>query len=127
MNLSKKARQWMAENSKAFDCWNRYVEQHGLPLAKFNPLGQEPGETILHLTDEQKPRFIEAALAGRGLPADIVESFMAQLFPDDQPAYEPDDGPLTEAELNQIRQKAAPILSKGPVLRRRSLLEGSDD
>ena len=83
--------------------------------------------TILKLTDEQIPRFVEAAKAGKGLPPDIVKSFMAQLFPDEPPAYEQDDGPLTEAELNQIRAQAAPKLGKGPVLRRRSLLEDSDD
>lgn len=127
MTQSDKARAWAADNCKAFDCWNKHVEEHGLPLAEFNPLGQEPGETILQLTDEQKPRFIDAAKAGKGLPDDIVASFMAQLFPDDQPAYEPDDGPLTEAEINRIREKAAPKLSKGPVLRSRSLLEESDD
>lgn len=88
MTQSDKARQWMAENTKAFDCWNRHVEEHGLPLAEFNQLGQDP---------------------------------------DDQSTYEPDEGPLTEAELNQIRAQAAPKLGKGPVLRRRSLLEDSDD
>jgi len=127
MTQYDKARQWMAENAKAFDCWNKYVEEHGLPLAEFNPLGQEPAETILQLTEEQKPRFIEAALAGRGIPADIVQSFMAQLFPDDQPTYEPDDGPLTEAEINQIREQAAPKLSDSQPQRRRSLLEDRDD
>lgn len=127
MTLSDKAKRWIAENAKAFECWNRFVERNGLPLARFNPLGQVPGETILHLSDEQKPQFIEAAKTGKGLPADIAESFMAQLFPDDQPTYEPDDGPLTEAEINQICQKAAPKLSKEPVLRRCSLLEDSND
>lgn len=84
-------------------------------------------ETILQLTDEQRPRFEAAARAGEPLPADIAVSFMAQLFPGDQPTYEPDDGPLTEAEINQIREQAAPKLGKGPVLRRRSLLEDCDD
>ncbi len=125
--LSEKAKLWMAENAKSFECWNRFVEQHSLPLAEFNSMGKEPGETILQLTDEQTPRFVEAAKAGKGLPPDIVKSFMAQLFPDDQPTYDPDDGPLTESELNQIRAQAEPMLSKGPVLVRRSLLEESDD
>lgn len=84
-------------------------------------------ETILRLTDEQTPRFVEAAKAGKGLPPDIVKSFMAQLFPDDQPTYQADDGPLSEAELNRIRAQAAPNLGKGAVLRRRSLLEDLDD
>lgn len=91
MALSDKAQRWAADNRKAFDCWNRHVEEHGLPLAQYNDLGQEPDdtpETVLHLTDEQKPRFIEAALAGRGLPADIVQSFMAQLFPDDEATHD---------------------------------------
>lgn len=88
MNLSKKARQWMAENSKAFECWNKYVEEHGLPLAEFNNLGREPDETVLQLTDEQIPRFIEAAKAGKGLPPDIVKSFMTQLFPDNEAGHD---------------------------------------
>lgn len=130
MTQSDIAEQCIADNAKAFECWNAYVEKNGLPLAKFNDLGRDPDgtpETVLHLTDEQKPRFIEAALAGRGLPDDIVASFMQQLFPNDRPTYEPDDGPLTETELNQVRVQAAPKLGKGPVLRRRSLLEESDD
>ncbi len=129
-SLSDKARQWKAENTKAFDCWNKHVEEHGLPLAQFNDLGRDPDatpETILQMTDEQIPRFVEAAKAGKGLPADIVASFMAQLFTGDSPTYEPDDGPLTEVEINRIRELAAPKLSKGPVLRHRSLLEESDD
>ena len=83
-SLSDKARQWMAENAKAFECWNAYVEKNGLPLARFNDLGQESGETILQLTDEQRPRFEAAARAGKPLPADIAESFMTQLFPSDE-------------------------------------------
>lgn len=31
----KRAEQWVAENAKAFDCWNAYVEKNGLPLAKY--------------------------------------------------------------------------------------------
>lgn len=88
MTQSNKAKQWVAENAKAFDCWNKYVEKNGLPLARFNPLGQ---------------------------------------MPDESPAYEQDDGPLTAPEMNQIREQAAPMLGKGPVLRRWSLLEDSDD
>lgn len=83
-SLSNKARQWMAENAKAFECWNKYVEKNGLPLARFNDPGQESGETILQLTDEQIPRFVEAAKEGKGLPPDIVASFMAQLFSEDK-------------------------------------------
>lgn len=36
--------------------------------------------TVLHLTAEQETRFVEAAKAGKPLPADIRASFMAQLF-----------------------------------------------
>lgn len=88
MTESEKAKKWLAENAKAFACWNRHVEEHGLPLAKFNELGRVPG---------------------------------------DSPTYEPDDGPLTEVEINRIREQAAPKLSKRPVLRRCSLLEDSND
>lgn len=42
MTQSDKAKKWMAENKKAFECWNRFVEKHGLPLAQFNNLGRAP-------------------------------------------------------------------------------------
>ncbi|MCX7177110.1 MAG: type II toxin-antitoxin system CcdA family antitoxin [Proteobacteria bacterium] len=31
----KRAEIWQAENQKAFECWNDYVEKNGLPLAKY--------------------------------------------------------------------------------------------
>ena len=31
----KRAELWVAENAKAFECWNAYVEKNGLPLAKY--------------------------------------------------------------------------------------------
>jgi antitoxin CcdA len=31
----KRAEIWLAENVQAFECWNAYVEQNGLPLAKY--------------------------------------------------------------------------------------------
>lgn len=31
----KRAEIWQAENQKAFECWNAYVEKNGLPLAKY--------------------------------------------------------------------------------------------
>lgn len=31
----KRAELWVAENTKAFECWNAYVEKNGLPLAKY--------------------------------------------------------------------------------------------
>ena len=27
--------QWLAENAEAIEGWNRYVDEHGLPLAKY--------------------------------------------------------------------------------------------
>lgn len=42
MTQSDKTKKWVAENKKAFECWNRFVEQHGLPLAQFNDFGREP-------------------------------------------------------------------------------------
>lgn len=41
MTLSDKAKKWVAESQKAFECWNRHVKEHGLPLAQFNNLGRE--------------------------------------------------------------------------------------
>lgn len=31
----KRAELWLRENAEAFDCWNAYVEQNGLPLDKY--------------------------------------------------------------------------------------------
>jgi antitoxin CcdA len=31
----KRAALWVAENAKAFECWNAHVEKNGLPLAKY--------------------------------------------------------------------------------------------
>ena len=31
----KRAELWVAENRKAFECWNTYVEKNGLPLGKY--------------------------------------------------------------------------------------------
>ena len=31
----EKARLWKIENREALESWNRYVEEHGLPLAKY--------------------------------------------------------------------------------------------
>lgn len=32
---SEKTRLWKIENSAALEAWNEYVDQHGLPLAKY--------------------------------------------------------------------------------------------
>lgn len=44
---------------------------------------EEDSSFKLHLTEEQKPRFQKAALAGKPMPEDIAQSFMAQLFKDE--------------------------------------------
>ena len=31
----KRTELWVAENAKAFECWNDYVEKNGLPLTKY--------------------------------------------------------------------------------------------
>jgi antitoxin CcdA len=31
----KRAEVWLKENAKAFDCWNDYVDKHGLPLEQY--------------------------------------------------------------------------------------------
>ena len=38
------------------------------------------------------------------------------------PAYEMDDGPLTTKDIARVRKAAQPVLPKGKVLRKRSLL-----
>lgn len=38
------------------------------------------------------------------------------------PAYEMDDGPLTAADIKRVRKLAQPMLPKGKVLNKRSLL-----
>lgn len=62
MTESDKAKKWMAENAKAFECWNRFVERHGLPLAQFNELGRVP---------DNKPTNVEA----HGLPLEKERKF----------------------------------------------------
>ena len=32
---AEKERRWREENRQAIDSWNKYVAEHGLPLAKF--------------------------------------------------------------------------------------------
>ena len=31
----KRSKLWLEENKEAFEGWNAYVEEHGLPLAKY--------------------------------------------------------------------------------------------
>jgi antitoxin CcdA len=31
----ERERRWLEENREAMESWNRYVEEHGLPLAKY--------------------------------------------------------------------------------------------
>lgn len=31
----KRAELWVAQNQKAFECWNAYVDKNGLPLAAY--------------------------------------------------------------------------------------------
>jgi antitoxin CcdA len=32
---AEKERRWLEENKPALDSWNRYIAEHGLPLAKY--------------------------------------------------------------------------------------------
>lgn len=32
---AEKERRWLEENKQALDSWNRYIAEHGLPLAKY--------------------------------------------------------------------------------------------
>ena len=32
---AEKERRWLADNKPALDSWNRYIAEHGLPLAKY--------------------------------------------------------------------------------------------
>jgi len=32
---SEKERRWLEDNKPALESWNRYITQHGLPLAKY--------------------------------------------------------------------------------------------
>lgn len=78
MTASDKAKQWMAENQKAFECWNRFVEQQGLPLARFNNLGREPERDAGQQWAKDNPEVIESSNAyveGRGLPLEKYRKF----------------------------------------------------
>ena len=47
---------------------------------------------------------------------------LSRLAKDVLPAYETDDGPLSQSDLDHIRKVAQPMLAKGKVLSTRSLL-----
>lgn len=78
MTASDKAKQWMAENQKAFECWNRFVEQHGLPLARFNNLGRAPERDAGKQWPEENSEAIESSndyVEKHGLPLEKYRSF----------------------------------------------------
>lgn len=57
MSQSDKARRWAADNRKAFNCWNRFVEQDGLPLAEHcNFLGKPEDNPMEIGANEPKTR-----------------------------------------------------------------------
>lgn len=70
MTTSDKAKKWVAENQKAFECWNRHVKEHGLPLAQFNNLGREPEHDAGQQWAEDNREAIEHGLP---LQKDIPE------------------------------------------------------
>ncbi|MEN9902798.1 MAG: hypothetical protein RL651_1462 [Pseudomonadota bacterium] len=49
MTQSDKAKKWMAENAKAIECWNRHVEEHGLPLAEHCSFLGKPEEVPMEI------------------------------------------------------------------------------
>lgn len=51
----------------------------------------------------------------------VVHLALARLAKDTLPAYEPDDGPLTDQQVLAIRAKAEPLLPSGRIISRRSL------
>ena len=78
MTLSDKAKQWVEENTKAFECWNRFVEQHGLPLARFNNLGREPEREAGQQWAEDNREAIESSndyVEEHGLPLEKYRKF----------------------------------------------------
>ena len=52
----------------------------------------------------------------------VIHLALARLAKDTLPAYEEDDGPLSDVELDAIQKVAAPLLPKGRVVKKRSLL-----
>lgn len=52
----------------------------------------------------------------------VVHLALSRLAREVLPAYEPDDGPLTAADIKRVRKAAQPLLPKGKVLSKRFLL-----
>lgn len=78
MTLSDKAKQWVEENTKAFECWNRHVEEHGLPLSQFNQLGREQERDAGKQWAEANREAIESSNAyvdKHGLPLEKYRKF----------------------------------------------------
>ena len=66
------------------DIFRETLARHGMDTnVVFDDESEDSSFIKLHLTDEQKPRFQQAALAGKPLPDDITRSFMKQLFKDE--------------------------------------------
>ncbi len=52
----------------------------------------------------------------------VIHLALVRLAKDTLPAYEADEGPLSRAELDAVQKAAAPMLPKGRVVKKRSLL-----
>jgi hypothetical protein len=52
---------------------------------------------------------------------EVIHMALSRLAKDELPSYEADDGPLTAAELRNVRKIAADKLPKGKVLSKQSL------
>ena len=52
----------------------------------------------------------------------VIQLALVRLAKDTLPAYEADEGPLSHAELDAVQKAAAPMLPKGRVVKKRSLL-----
>ena len=52
---------------------------------------------------------------------EVVHMALSRLAKEELPAYEPDEGPLSAADMRDLRKKAAAALPKGKILKKQSL------
>ncbi|BBU71874.1 hypothetical protein ICHIJ1_17930 [Fluviibacter phosphoraccumulans] len=78
MSQSDKAKKWVEDNRNATECWNKYVEKHGLPLAQFNDLGRELDRAAGKQWPEEHSESIESSndyVEQHGLPLEKYRKF----------------------------------------------------
>lgn len=69
----------------------------------------------------RRPQHSTALVWSGRYKADAIHLALWRTLQEDWPAYAPDDGPLSEATLAQLRARAGILLSEASVVSRKTL------